>query len=87
MGEGYNEYNQAANCRGWETAIGKDGNTLLDPEGYPLKQLVNTLPGTVTCAYRFRVIYQTLKKHYKRRLHGTDENNNSNLEKEAKLNV
>jgi hypothetical protein len=64
-GQDYGVYNQANNCRGWAPALDSKGNVIFGPDGMALKQLVNTLPGTVTCGYRHRVVYQTLKRRYK----------------------
>jgi hypothetical protein len=64
-GEGYNEYHQAMNHIEWEP--------MLDPEtGYPvmvggqatLKPAKH--PGTITCAWHVRVMYQQLKKQWVR---------------------
>jgi hypothetical protein len=64
-GEGFNDYHQQDNCRGWAPALDGAGKVMYDGDGIALKQLTHTLPGTITCAYRLRVIYQALKRRYK----------------------
>lgn len=72
LGAGYNEYNQANNRTGWSTAKDGAGNIMYDPDGMALKQVVNNLPGTITCAWKLRVIYQNLKREYKYKHAGID---------------
>lgn len=66
-GEGKNEYNQAMNCTGWGNPKDKDGHPLLDGDGYPLMSIVHDRPGTVTTAWKWKIIYNSLKKEYKRK--------------------
>jgi hypothetical protein len=76
-GDGYNEYNQLENCVCWAAAFAdgkpptwddpeKDENRLpaLDPEGHKLIAPYRR-PGTITTAWRFRMIYQNLKRLWK----------------------
>jgi hypothetical protein len=71
LGDGYNEYNQANNCVGWQMVMDDDGFPRKDPEGKPLMAVVNTLPGTCTCAWKLRTMYQNLKREYIKRRGGT----------------
>jgi hypothetical protein len=66
-GEGMNEYNQAMNCTGWGQPKDKDGHPLLDGDGFPLMSIVHDLPGTVTTAWKWKIVYNSLKKEYKRK--------------------
>ncbi|GAF70445.1 unnamed protein product [marine sediment metagenome] len=65
LDDGYNVYNQARNCRGWAPATDSKGEVMYDGDGMALKQLVNTLPGTITCAQRLRAVYKQLKKQFR----------------------
>lgn len=60
-----NVYNQARNMAGWEHMRDDNGMPILDPEGHPLKRVITTLPGTITCANKVRNLYRTLKKRSK----------------------
>lgn len=66
--DGYNEYNQAMNCLSWAPQRDADGYPTFDPDGYPLKTLEKK-PGTITCAWKVRVMYQALKSQWKGRPH------------------
>jgi hypothetical protein len=65
-GEGYNEYHQAMNHMEWEPMIDPDtghpvmvgGQATMKPGKYP---------GTITCAWHVRTMYQQLKERWKRR--------------------
>jgi hypothetical protein len=61
MGDGYNKYNQAMNRMDWEPMLDADGYPMKDPEGVGLMKPTKQ-PGTLTCAWKFRVMYQNLKK-------------------------
>jgi hypothetical protein len=63
-GEGVNEYNQAMNRMDWEPMLDDDGFPMLDGDGQPLMK-PGYAPGTITCAWKFRVMYQNLKDIYK----------------------
>lgn len=63
-GKGYNEYNQIENRLVMEQPIDKDGMPMTDPEGMPLIAPVPK-PGTITCAWLLRIVYQRLKKEHK----------------------
>jgi len=65
MSDGYGEYNQAMNCLGWTNQVGSDGMAMKDPEGQFLKTLEKR-PGTITSAWKWRVMYQALKQQWKR---------------------
>lgn len=66
-GEGMNTYNQAMNCVGWGNPKDKDGHPLLDGDGFPLMSVVNNLPGTITTGWKWKIVYNQLKKEYKRK--------------------
>jgi hypothetical protein len=66
--EGYNQYNQAMNCLGWTNQLDADGMAMKDPEGQFLKTLEKR-PGTITSAWKVRVMYQALKKQWKAKAH------------------
>lgn len=76
-GEGYNQYNQLENYVVWEPAYqdGKphdwanpDNNTgrlrMVDPDGRPLLAPAKK-PGTIYTAWKYRMIYQNLKRLWK----------------------
>jgi hypothetical protein len=63
-GEGFNQYNQAMNRMEWEPQLDDDGLPLMDPEGQPLMK-PGYAPGTLTTAWKFRTMYQNLKRIYK----------------------
>jgi hypothetical protein len=62
--DGYNEYNQAMNCLGWTAQLDGDGMPMKDPDGQFL-QTIKKKPGTLTCAWKLRVMYQGLKNQWK----------------------
>jgi hypothetical protein len=67
--DGYNEYNQARNCLSWKTQLDSDGLPMRDPAGSGfLKTLVQN-PGTITCAWKVRVMYKALKAQWKGKAH------------------
>jgi hypothetical protein len=68
LSDGFNKYNQAMNCLGWTNQVGDDGIAMKDPEGQFLKTLEKK-PGTLTCAWKFRVMYQALKAQWKSKAH------------------
>ena len=61
--DGYNKYNQAMNCISMERFTWEDGKLAVDGNGTPLLK-AKRKPGTITCAYKQRIAYQTLKKTY-----------------------
>ena len=64
-GEGYNEYHQAMNHIEWEPMLDDNGHPLMvggSPTMKPGKH-----PGTITCAWHVRVMYQQLKTRWKSR--------------------
>lgn len=65
MSDGYNEYMQARNCTSWVPAYDKDGMLMLHPDGTPMIQLSHKEPGTVTCGWKFRVLYNNMKGRVK----------------------
>jgi hypothetical protein len=62
-GEGYNEYHQAMNRIDWEPQLKENGHPMLDPDGHALMKPAKA-PGTITCAWHVRVMYQGLKKQW-----------------------
>jgi hypothetical protein len=62
--DGYNEYNQAMNCLGWTAQLDGDGLPMKDPDGQFLKT-IEKRPGTITCAWKVRVMYKALKGQWK----------------------
>ena len=68
LGEGYNQYNQAMNRLDWEPVTDPDGNVARDGDGLPMMK-PGKAPGTITCAWKWRIMYQNLKREmYGRRL-------------------
>jgi hypothetical protein len=65
-GEGYNEYNQAMNRVDWEPQLDNNGHPMMDPGGTALMK-PGKFPGTITCVWHVRVMYQQLKKRWKAR--------------------
>jgi hypothetical protein len=63
FGEGYNHYNQAMNRIDWEPMIDPDGFPALDGDGEPLMK-PGKAPGTITCAWKLRIMYQGLKRQW-----------------------
>ena len=61
LGEGYRQYNQAMNRIDWVPQLKDDGMPLLDPDGQPLMK-PDKCPGTITCAWKARVMYKNLKR-------------------------
>lgn len=61
LGEGYNQYNQAMNRMDWVPQLNDDGFPVLDPEGLPMMK-IDKCPGTITCAFKARVMYKQLKR-------------------------
>jgi hypothetical protein len=66
LGEGYNQYNQAMNRIDWEPQLMDDSMPMLDPEGVPLMKPTKQ-PGTITTAWKFRTMYQNLKRYLRGR--------------------
>jgi len=66
LNDGYNKYDQIDNCVSWELAKSLDGKLLRDPEGHYLRRPVNR-PGTIRTSWKYRQLYQWLKKMYKRK--------------------
>lgn len=64
--EGHNEYNQAVNMVDWEPQLDNDGLPMKDPEGMGLLK-PGKFPGTITCVWHTRVMYQNLKRRWKQR--------------------
>ena len=64
ISDGYNEYNQAMNCLAWEPQLDSDGFPMRDPDGHFLKTITKN-PGTITCAWKIRGMYQALKHQWK----------------------
>lgn len=62
-GEGYNKYNQAMNRFEWEPQLNDDGHPLM-VDGRPTMKPVQA-PGTLTCAWHVRTLYQEMKKRWK----------------------
>lgn len=65
LGEGYNEYHQAMNMIQWGPQLDESGLPMLDPEGMALMK-PDKFPGTITNAWKWRVMYRTLKRMWKR---------------------
>jgi hypothetical protein len=61
LGEGYNTYNQAMNRIDWVPQLDDKGYPMMDPEGVPMMK-TDQCPGTVTCAWKVRVMYKGLKR-------------------------
>jgi hypothetical protein len=68
VSDGLNEYNQAMNCLGWTRQLDADGLPMQDPDGGFLRTLEKK-PGTITCAWKVRVMYQALKAQWKAKAH------------------
>ena len=64
VSDGYNEYNQAMNMIQWEPQLDDQSLPMLDPEGHALMK-PGKFPGTITCAWKVRVMYQALKAQWK----------------------
>ena len=62
--DGYNEYNQAMNCLSWTTQLDKDGFPMKDPGGSGFLRTIEKKPGTITCAWKVRVMYKALKARW-----------------------
>lgn len=73
LSDGFGQYNQAMNCLGWTNQVGKDGMAVKDPEGQFLKTLEKR-PGTITSAWKWRVMYQALKGQWKSKPHNRKVN-------------
>ena len=63
-GEGKDVYNQAMNRIDWAPQLDDEGLPVKDPDGYPLMK-PDKFPGTLTCAWKWRVMYQSLKQQWK----------------------
>ena len=63
-GEGHGEYNQAMNMIEWEPQLDDNGHPLFDPDGHALLK-PGKFPGTITNAWKVRVLYRILKKQWK----------------------
>ena len=61
LGDGYNHYNQAMNRIDWIPQLDDDGLTVLDPDGVPLMK-PSKVEGTLTTAWKYRTMYQGLKR-------------------------
>ena len=68
-GEGKDIYNQAMNRLDWEPQLDSDGFPMRDPGGTPLMK-PGKHPGTITCAWKWRVLYQALKRQWMAGDHG-----------------
>jgi hypothetical protein len=68
LSDGYNEYNHAMNRLTWTNQVDSDGCAMKDPDGQFLKTLEKA-PGTITCAWKVRVMYQALKAQWKAKAH------------------
>ena len=66
LSDGHNVYNQAMNCKGWGPAPDDKGFPIQDTDGTPLMKIIDK-PGTITCAWHWRVMYQQLKKRWTRK--------------------
>ena len=64
-GEGYNEYHQAMNHIEWEPKLDDNGHPLMI--GGQATMVPGKHPGTITCAWHVRTMYQQLKTRWKRR--------------------
>jgi hypothetical protein len=64
--EGRNEYHQAMNRIEFEPQLGEDSLPMMDPEGFALMK-PGKFPGTITCAWHVRTMYQSMKKQWKQR--------------------
>jgi hypothetical protein len=63
-GEGYNEYHQAMNHIEWEPHLDSNGHPVIVGGQATMKP--GKFPGTITCAWHTRVMYQQLKTRWKR---------------------
>jgi hypothetical protein len=63
-GEGHGQYNQAMNMLKWERQVDSDGFPMKDPGGGFLLTPTK-MPGTITNAWKWRVLYRILKKQWK----------------------
>jgi hypothetical protein len=63
-GEGKDQYNQAMNMIQWAPQLDDQGLPLLDPDGVALLK-PDKFPGTITNAWKWRVLYRILKKQWK----------------------
>ena len=61
LSEGYRQYNQAMNRIDWVPQLDDNGLTVMDPDGMPLMK-PDKCPGTITCAWKVRVMYKNLKR-------------------------
>ena len=75
--DGFNEYNQAMNRIDWEPQLDDDSFPMKDPDGVPLMK-PGKFPGTITCAWKVRVMYQMLKYRWKGLPHNRKDNKNDN---------
>jgi len=63
-GEGYNEYNQAMNRIEMQPALDENSHPIM--VGGQATLIPAKAPGTITCAWHVRVMYQQLKQRWKR---------------------
>jgi hypothetical protein len=68
VSDGYNEYNQAMNRIDWAPQMDDKGFPMKDPDGVALMK-PDKFPGTLTCAWKVRVMYQALKAQWKAKAH------------------
>jgi hypothetical protein len=63
-GEGKDVYNHAMNRIDWMPQLDSDGFPMKDPDGVPLMK-PDKFPGTLTNAWKWRVLYRSLKAQWK----------------------
>ncbi len=63
-GEGRGKYDYIDNYISWEEAYDQNGMRMRDPDGLPLLKPVHK-PGTMYTQWKFRRVYQNLKKLWK----------------------
>lgn len=67
LGDGYRIYNRADNRMDLKPVINDDGQVVRDQDGLPLMKPA-LQPGTITNAWKWRIIYLELKKRWKQKL-------------------
>jgi hypothetical protein len=67
--EGKDVYNQAMNRISWAPQLDAKGFPLKDPDGVALMK-PDKFPGTVTNAWKWRVLYRSMKRQWIRGNHG-----------------
>jgi hypothetical protein len=63
LSDGYNEYNHAMNRIDWEPQLDSKGFPMKDPDGVGLMK-PGKFPGTLTCAWKWRVLYKMMKHQW-----------------------